>query len=62
MVLSFPEHTFLGGTEEVLLPLLSDTHRLSSIVRVPHVHSTLGGSTGAATVPVTELLMDCEAY
>lgn len=60
MVLSFPEQTFLGETQEVLLPLLSSTHRVNSIVRVRHMHSTLGGSTGAATVPVTELLVDCE--
>lgn len=61
MVLSFPEHTFLGGTEDVLLPLLSDSHRVISIERVQHVHSTLGGSTGAASASVTELLVDCEA-
>ena len=62
MVLSFPEQTFLGETEEVLLPLLSGTHGVKSISRVSHVHSTLGGSTGSAAVPVTELLVDCEAF
>jgi adenine-specific DNA-methyltransferase len=61
MVLSFPEQTFLGKTEEVLLPLLFGTHSVTSIHRVAHVHSTLGGSTGAASVPVIELLIDCEA-
>jgi adenine-specific DNA-methyltransferase len=61
MVLSFPENTFLGKTEEVLLPLLDANHVVRSIQRLPHSHSSLGGTPGFASTAVVELLIDCEA-
>ena len=61
MVVSLPETTFLGATEETLLPIVERTHEVLSITRVPHHHSSLGGSPGFARTPVVELLINCEA-
>lgn len=61
LVVSFPTQTFLGATEHVLVPLINETHKVKSIERISHEHSSLGGSTGQAQHEVTELVIDCEA-
>ncbi len=57
LVMSYPSVGLLPNTQTTILQILRRHYRTADIAReIPHLHSSLGGSTGKEKSPVTEHL------